>query len=173
MTRSRDPWAGSGKDTRETAVDTTIPHKVRQREGLVRVVTDRVKLDTPGNAHIARITDQVTDALTRTGLSDGTLTVLAPGATGAITTIEFEPGVVQDIQELFDTIVPPEKHYRHNVNLGDGNGHSHVRAGLLGPSLTVPFADGMMTLGRYQAIVFVDFDSRPRSRSVVVQIMGV
>jgi secondary thiamine-phosphate synthase enzyme len=158
---------------RETAVDTTIFHKIRQREGLVRVVTDHVTLDTPGNAHIARITDRVSDALARTELTDGTLTVFAPGATGAITTVEFEPGVVQDIQELFDTIVPPEKHYQHNVNLGDGNGHSHVRAGLLGPSLTVPFAAGMMLLGRYQEIVFVDFDARPRSRSVVVQIMGV
>jgi secondary thiamine-phosphate synthase enzyme len=158
---------------RETAVDTTIFHKIRQREGLVRVVTDQVKLDTPGNAHIACITDQVSDALARAGLSDGSLTVFAPGATGAVTTVEFEPGVVKDMQELFDTIVPPEKYYQHNVNLGDGNGHSHVRAGLLGPSLTVPFADGAMMLGRYQEIVFVDFDARPRSRSVVVQIMGV
>jgi secondary thiamine-phosphate synthase enzyme len=158
---------------RETPVDTTIFHKLRQREGLVRVVTDHVELETPGNAHIARITDQVSDVLQRTELTDGTLTVFAPGATGAVTTVEFEPGVVDDMQELFDTIVPPEKHYEHNVNLGDGNGHSHVRAGLLGPSLTIPFADGMMTLGRYQEIVFVDFDARPRSRSVVVQIMGV
>jgi secondary thiamine-phosphate synthase enzyme len=173
MTRSRDFRAGSEKDTKETSVDTTILHKIRQREGLVRVVTDHVKLDTPGNAHIARITDQASDALARSGLTDGTLTVFAPGATGAVTTVEFEPGVVQDMQELFDTIVPPEKHYQHNVNLGDGNGHSHVRAGLLGPSLTVPFADGVMMLGRYQEIVFVDFDARPRSRSVVVQIMGV
>jgi secondary thiamine-phosphate synthase enzyme len=158
---------------RETAVDTTIFHTTRQREGLVRVVTDHVALDTPGNAHIACITDQVAGALARTGLTDGTLTVFAPGATGAVTTVEFEPGVVADMQDLFESIVPAGKHYQHNVNLGDGNGHSHVRAGLLGPSLSVPFADGVMTLGRYQEIVFVDFDARPRSRNVVVQIMGV
>lgn len=137
------------------------------------MVTDHIELETPGNAHIARITDQVRTALARTGLHDGILTVFAPGATGAVTTIEFEPGVVADVQELFDTIVPPEKHYAHNVNLGDGNGHSHVRAGLLGPSLTVPFSDGQMTLGRWQEIVFVDFDARPRSRRVVVQLIGV
>jgi secondary thiamine-phosphate synthase enzyme len=154
-------------------VDTTTFNKVHQREGLIRVVTDHIELDTPGNAHIAGITEQVNNALARSGLSAGTLTVFAPGATGAITTVEFEPGVVQDMQELFDAIVPPEKFYQHNVNLGDGNGHSHVRAALLGPSLTVPFSDGVMTLGRYQEIVFVDFDARPRSRSVVVQIMGV
>ena len=158
---------------RETPVDTTIFHKQRQREGLVRVITDHIKLETPGNAHIAGITDQVSDALLRTELTDGTLTVFAPGATGAITTVEFEPGVVADMQELFDSIAPPDKAYAHNENLGDGNGHSHVRAGLLGPSLTIPFADGLMTLGRYQEIVFVDFDARPRSRSIVVQIMGV
>jgi secondary thiamine-phosphate synthase enzyme len=142
-------------------------------EGLVRVVTDYVELDTPGNGHIARITEGVKSALAHTGLTAGTVTVFAPGATGAITTIEFEPGVVHDIQELFDTIVPPEKPYEHNVNLGDGNGHSHVRAGLLGPSLVVPFAEGHMLLGRWQEIVFVDFDARPRSRRVVVQITGV
>jgi secondary thiamine-phosphate synthase enzyme len=142
-------------------------------EGLVRVVTGFVELDTPGNGHIARITDQVAAALQRSGLKAGTVTVFAPGATGAVTTIEFEPGVVHDIQELFDRIVPPQAPYEHNVNLGDGNGHSHVRAGLLGPSLVVPFADGHMTLGRWQEIVFVDFDARPRSRRVVVQAMGV
>jgi secondary thiamine-phosphate synthase enzyme len=152
---------------------TTGRHDGSVREGLVKVVTDHVELDTPGNAHIARITAQVADILLRTGLTSGTVTVFAPGATGAVTTLEFEPGVVADLQELFDTITPPGKQYLHNVNLGDGNGHSHVRAGLLGPSLTVPFGDGRMLLGRWQEIVFVDFDARPRSRRVVVQVMGV
>ncbi|NLG65095.1 MAG: YjbQ family protein [Actinobacteria bacterium] len=154
-------------------VNTDCAPRTRQREGLVRVVTEYIELATPGNAHIARITDQVKAALAHTGLLDGTLTVFAPGATGAVTTIEFEPGVVADVQKLFDTIVPPGKHYQHNVNLGDGNGHSHVRAGLLGPSLTIPFVDGVMTLGRWQEIVFVDFDARPRERRLVVQMLGV
>ena len=153
-------------------METTIPVQPQQREGLLRVVTEHVRLHTQGNAHVAAIGDQVTEALARTGLRSGTVTIFVPGATGAITTIEFEPGVVADLQELFDSILPAGKHYEHNANLGDGNGHSHVRAGLLGPSITVPFVDGRMTLGRYQEIVFVDFDARPRSRDLVVQVMG-
>ena len=101
------------------------------------------------------------------------MTVFAPGATGAITTIEFEPGVVADLQALFDTIVSPDKHYLHNDNLGDGNGHSHVRAGLLGPSVTIPIIAARMTLGRWQEIVFCDFDAVARQRSVAVQVMGI
>jgi len=106
-------------------------------------------------------------------LRDGTVTLFVPGATGSLTTLEFEPGVVQDVQEMLDMIVPPDKDYLHNENLGDGNGHSHVRAGLVGPSLTVPFTSGQLTLGRYQDIVFCDFDARPRERQIVVQVMGV
>jgi secondary thiamine-phosphate synthase enzyme len=147
--------------------------KASSAEGLVRVVTGFVELDTPGNGHIARITDDVATALRRSGLTAGTVTVFAPGATGAVTTIEYEPGVVHDVQDLFDRIVPPQAAYEHNSNLGDGNGHSHVRAGLLGPSLVVPFVDGHLTLGRWQEIAFVDFDARPRSRRIVVQVVGV
>ena len=147
--------------------------KGHEREGLARVVTGTIELASHGNADMIGITDEVTEAVRRAGLSDGTVTVFVPGATGAVTTLEFEPGVVHDVQELLDAITPPERHYQHNVNLGDGNGHSHVRAGLLGPSLTVPFVDGRLTLGRYQTIVFCDFDTRPRQRSIVVQVMGV
>jgi secondary thiamine-phosphate synthase enzyme len=154
-------------------MDRANVRSVRQREGLVRVVTDEVELQTRGNAHIVCITDGVSDVLARTGLRDGIVTVFAPGATGAVTTVEFEPGVVADLQGLFDAIAPPGKRYQHNINNGDGNGHSHVRAGLLGPSLTVPLIDGRLALGRWQEIVFVDFDARPRSRRVVVQVMGV
>jgi secondary thiamine-phosphate synthase enzyme len=96
-----------------------------------------------------------------------------PGATGALTTLEYEPGVVHDVQRALDVVAPADRPYQHNLNLGDGNGHSHVRAGLVGPSLTVPFVDGRLTLGRYQDIVFCDFDARPRHRRVVVQVMGV
>lgn len=142
-------------------------------EGPLTVAGGTVELDTPGHGHITGITDQVAALLRTSGLSAGTATVFAPGATGAITTLEFEPGVVHDVQSLLDTIVPPDAHYVHNDNLGDGNGHSHVRAGLLGPSLVVPFSDGRLTLGRWQEIVFCDFDARPRSRRIVVQLMGV
>jgi secondary thiamine-phosphate synthase enzyme len=101
------------------------------------------------------------------------VTIFVPGATGAVTTLEFEPGVVHDVQVTLDQITPPSRHYAHNDNLKDGNGHSHVRAGLIGPSLTVPFVDGALTLGRYQTIVFCDFDTRPRERRLIVQVMGV
>jgi secondary thiamine-phosphate synthase enzyme len=143
------------------------------REGLVCVVTGSIKFESGGDADIIKITDEVEQAVRDTGLLDGTVTVFVPGATGALTTLEFEPGVVHDLQQLLDDILPPGKHYAHNDNLDDGNGHSHVRAGLLGPSLTIPFIDGRLTLGRYQNIVFCDFDARPRSRSLVVQVMGV
>ncbi len=146
-------------------------HQVR--EGLARVVTGAIEFSSRGDSDIKRITDEVRDAVRRSELHDGTVTVFAPGATGAITTIEYEPGVVQDLQSVLDAIVPSDRAWQHNINNGDGNGHSHVRAGLLGPSLVIPFVDGALTLGRWQEIVFCDFDARPRERSLVVQVMGV
>jgi secondary thiamine-phosphate synthase enzyme len=143
------------------------------REGLMCVITGCIEFASRGNADLVKITEEVTEAITQTGLRDGTVTVFAPGATGAITTIEYEPGVVQDLQGVLDEIVPPDRRWQHNINNGDGNGHSHVRAGLLGPSLTIPFVDGKMTLGRWQEIIFCDLDERPRERKVVVQVMGV
>jgi len=147
--------------------------KANVREGLVRVVTGSIEFASKGDADIIKITEDVAEAVAQTGLTDGTVTLFVPGATGALTTLEFEPGVVHDVQELMDTITPPGKHYLHNDYLKDGNGHSHVRAGLVGPSLVVPFVDGRLTLGRFQNIVFCDFDARPRERSLVVQVMGV
>jgi len=147
--------------------------KADVREGPARVVTGAIEFSSRGDADVVRITDDVAEALAQSGLRDGTVTVFAPGATGAVTTIEYEPGVVHDLQQVLDEIVPPGRRWLHNVNNGDGNGHSHVRAGLLGPSLTVPFVDGRMTLGTWQEIVFCDLDTRPRSRKLVVQVMGV
>lgn len=143
------------------------------REGLVRVITTSIEFSSDGNADLIRITGEVKEAVRQTGLADGAVTLFVPGATGALTTLEYEPGVVQDVQTALDVIAPEDRFYQHNVNLGDGNGHSHVRAGLVGPSLVVPFVDGQLTLGRYQNIVFCDFDARPRERTVVVQVMGV
>jgi secondary thiamine-phosphate synthase enzyme len=143
------------------------------REGLACVITGTIEFDSRGDADIIRITDEVAEAVTQTGLSDGTVTIFVPGATGALTTLEYEPGVVEDVQRALDVLAPCDRFYQHNVNLGDGNGHSHVRAGLVGPSLAVPFVDGRLTLGRYQNIVFCDFDARPRNRSIVVQVIGV
>ena len=148
-------------------------HKPTAREGLLRVVTDTIEFPSRGDADIISISDEVVEAVRRSGLHDGTVTIFVPGATGAVTTLEFEPGVVHDVQQALDQLTPPERHYQHNDNLRDGNGHSHVRAGLVGPSLTVPFVDGGLTLGKFQTIVFCDFDARPRERQLIVQVMGV
>ena len=147
--------------------------KANIREGLACVVTGAIEFATRGDADVVRITDEVREALAQTGLRDGTVTVFAPGATGAVTTIECEPGVVEDLQRVLDEIAPPHGRWQHNINNGDGNGHSHVRAGILGPSLTIPFVDGRLTLGRWQEVVFIDLDERPRDRRLVVQAMGV
>ena len=147
--------------------------KANIREGLACVVTGAIEFATRGDADVVRITDEVREALAQTGLRDGTVTVFAPGATGAVTTIEYEPGVVEDLQRVLDEIAPAHGRWQHNINNGDGNGHSHVRAGILGPSLTIPFVDGRLTLGRWQEVVFIDLDERPRDRRLVIQAMGV
>ena len=143
------------------------------REGLARVITGSIEFASNGDADMVKITEEVAEAVRQTGLGDGTITLFVPGATGALTTLEYEPGVVKDVQRALDVVAPADGFYQHNANLGDGNGHSHVRAGLVGPSLVVPFVDGRLTLGRYQNIVFCDFDARPRERSIVAQVMGV
>lgn len=153
-----------------TTPRTQDPHA---HEGRVRVVTGAVEFSSRGHADIVRITDDVRARVTDSGIRNGAVTVFAAGATAAVTTIEYEPGVVQDLQQVLEEIVPSDRDWQHNINNGDGNGHSHVRAGLLGPSLTVPVVDGRLTLGVWQEIVFCDFDARPRERSAVVQVMGI
>ena len=136
------------------------------------VVGKQIGLSTHGNGQVTDITDEVVRHLRDSGLRNGTVTLFTPGSTSALTTIEYESGVVHDLQQLFDRIAPPNLDYRHNLRWGDGNGHAHLRHALLGPSLTIPFIDGRLTLGTWQQIVLIDFDNRPRSRSVIVQIMG-
>lgn len=136
------------------------------------VVNKQIQLRTQGHAHILDITDQVRREVQGSGLHDGIVTLFTPSSTSALTTAEFESGVVHDLQQLFERIAPSDLDYRHNLRWGDGNGHAHVRHALLGASLTIPFIKGQMTLGTWQQILFVDFDNRARSRSVVVQIMG-
>lgn len=136
------------------------------------VITSEIQLSTQGHCDIQNITDQVSRAVAETGLADGIVTVFTPSATSGLTTIEYESGAVADLERLFDEIVPPDVEYRHNLRWGDGNGHSHVRAALMGPSLTVPFVAGRLTLGTWQQIIFLDFDNRPRSRQLVVQVIG-
>ncbi|MBM2850291.1 MAG: hypothetical protein HW418_3233, partial [Anaerolineales bacterium] len=106
------------------------------------------------------------------GLSDGIVTVFCPSSTSALTTIEFEDGALADLRRAFDEIAPPDRDYRHNLRWGDGNGHAHLRAALLGPSLTIPFTKGQLRLGTWQQVVYIDFDNRPRRRTLVVQMVG-
>jgi secondary thiamine-phosphate synthase enzyme len=136
------------------------------------VRTASVALKTQGDAQVIDITAQVAQTIRDGGLLNGIVTVFCPSATSGITTIEFEDGAVRDFQRLFDEIVAPNREYMHNLKWGDGNGHSHVRAALLGPSLTIPFVDRRMTLGTWQQIIYVDFDNRPRQRNLVVQMIG-
>ena len=136
------------------------------------IVSERIQLRTEGDGHLLDITDQVSRKLRDSGLQEGIITLFTPSSTSGLATIEYESGVVHDLQQLFDRIIPPDIGYRHNLRWGDGNGHAHVRHALLGASLTIPFVQGQMTLGTWQQIVFADFDNRARSRSLVVQIMG-
>jgi len=118
------------------------------------------------------LTDAVTRVIESSGLKDGIVTVFCPGSTGAVTTIEFEAGALADLRRLLDEIASADRDYQHNRRWGDGNGHSHVRAALLGPSLTVPLVNGRLTLGTWQQIIHIDMDNRPRRRNIVVQIVG-
>jgi len=136
------------------------------------VVSKRIQFKTQGNGHILDITEETSREVRASGLQSGIVTLFTPSSTSALTTAEFESGVVHDLQQLFDRIVPPGIDYRHNLRWGDGNGHAHARHALLGPSLTIPLVDGRLTLGTWQQIIFIDFDNRARSRSVVIQIIG-
>jgi secondary thiamine-phosphate synthase enzyme len=136
------------------------------------IKTLSLDLSTRGNADIIDITEGVTQAVRETGLANGTVTVFCPSSTSALTTIEYESGCLTDLRRLFDEILPANREYAHNARWGDGNGHSHARAVLLGPSLTIPFVDGRLTLGTWQQVIYVDFDNRARKRSLVVQVMG-
>jgi secondary thiamine-phosphate synthase enzyme len=136
------------------------------------VYSASITVETQGEGHTTDLTARVQEALTRTGYSGGTVTVFVPSSTAGVTTLEFEPGVVADVAELFDRLAPRGSGYKHEAAWHDGNGHSHVRAALLGPSLTLPFIDRRLALGEWQQIVLVDFDNRPRRRKVIVQVMG-
>jgi len=135
------------------------------------VESRKISFSTEGNCDVVNITGQVANAVSESGLTEGLLTVFCPGATGAVTTTEYEPGCIRDIRDWFERQVP-EGDYAHQRYEHDNNGHSHLRASLVGPSLAVPFSRGELILGTWQSIVFIDFDVRPRRRELVVQIVG-
>jgi len=136
------------------------------------VETQSLQLSSQGNADIVDITNGVSKTVVSSVLENGIVNVFCPSATSALTTIEFESGCVRDLQRIFDEIVDPNRQYAHNARWHDGNGHSHVRAALLGPSLTVPFVSKRLMLGTWQQIIFVDFDNRPRKRELIIQMIG-
>ncbi|MCK6539452.1 MAG: secondary thiamine-phosphate synthase enzyme YjbQ [Anaerolineales bacterium] len=136
------------------------------------VITLSMHLSTRGDSDIHDITDQVARHVAQSGLKNGTVTVFCPSSTSAVTTIEYESGALSDLKRLFDEIIPQNREYAHNARWGDGNGHSHIRASLLGPSLTIPFVNGELTLGTWQQVIYVDFDNRPRRRELIVQLIG-
>jgi secondary thiamine-phosphate synthase enzyme len=134
--------------------------------------TSTFQLKTRGFNDVHDVTTTVGDFLKSTKLSNGTVTVFVPGSTAGITTIEFESGVIEDLKRAIERLFPEGIHYDHDARWGDGNGFAHVRAALLGPSLTIPFVKGELQLGTWQQIILIDFDNRPRQREIVVHAMG-
>jgi secondary thiamine-phosphate synthase enzyme len=136
------------------------------------VITKEIETDTRGNNEILDLTPLVEKALAAIAIKDGSVTVFVPGSTAGVTTIEYESGAVRDLEEAFERLFPRDRDYAHNRRWGDGNGFSHVRAAFCKASLTVPFSNGRLLLGTWQQIVLVDFDNRPRRRSLIFQFMG-
>ncbi len=130
------------------------------------------QLRTKGFSDIHDVTPKVKDVLRKAKLSDGIITVFVPGSTAGVTTIEYESGAIEDLKKAIERMAPQEIHYDHDARWGDGNGFAHVRAALLGPSLSIPVIRGELQLGTWQQIVLIDFDNRPRTREVVVQAIG-
>ena len=136
------------------------------------VHTGYLEIHTRGNADIHDLTGPVEKVVRDSKVMAGTVTVFSPSSTSSLTTIEFEGGALEDLRRALETLAPSDAEYRHNLRWGDGNGHAHLRAALLGPSLSIPIVNGDLTLGTWQQIIFIDFDVRPRSRKVVVQVAG-
>ena len=136
------------------------------------VITGSLSMNTKGNTDIQEITQELIRLVEQSGLRSGTLTVFCPSSTSGLTTVEYEPGCVSDLKRMFEELVPAGRHYAHNATWDDGNGHSHMRASLLGPSLSIPFVEQTLTLGPWQQVVYVDFDIRPRQRELIVQMVG-
>lgn len=140
---------------------------------LQMVKTQEIKVKTKGNCDVVNITEQTIEAVAQSKIKAGTVTLFNVGSTAGITTTEYEPGLVNyDIEAAFEKVAPQNARYEHEETWHDDNGHAHVRASLLGPSLSVPVVDGQLTLGTWQQIILVDFDTRARTRTVVCQIVG-
>jgi len=130
------------------------------------------QIKTDGFSDVRDITSKVESAIVKSNIANGIATVFIPGSTAGITTIEYEPGVIEDLKKAIERLAPQDIHYDHDARWGDGNGFAHVRASLIGPSLSVPIVDGDLQLGTWQQIVLIDFDNKPRTREMYVQIVG-
>jgi secondary thiamine-phosphate synthase enzyme len=148
------------------------PSKLSGSSKNLMVETNEIHLSTQGYCDIQNITEAVAGSVQASGLIDGIATIFTPSATSAITTVEYESGMLADFEDFFERVAAQAWEYKHNERWHDGNGFSHVRAALLGPSLTVPFINKRLSLGTWQQIVFLDFDNRPRSRKVIIQLIG-
>ncbi len=131
-----------------------------------------LNVDTKGFNDVLDLTDRVSGVVREAGISNGTVTVFVPGSTAGITTLEYERGAIEDLKKAIERLVPSEAHYDHNERWGDGNGFAHVRAALLGPSLSVPVVEGDPALGTWQQVILVDFDNRPRRREILIHCVG-
>ena len=138
----------------------------------MKIINKRLTIQTSGPGDLINITDDITTLLSQTELKTGQVVVFHIGSTAAITTFEYESGMIKDVQELFEKIIPRNQHYHHDDTWGDANGFSHLRAALQGPSLTIPFENGELLLGTWQQVVLAEFDNKARRRQVVVQIIG-
>jgi len=136
------------------------------------VETKEITLQSRGNCDVIDVTSQVAKNVEKSGINSGIVTLFVAGSTAGISTIEYEPNLLSDFKNMWDRVIPQNITYEHNKTWGDGNGHSHVRASTLGPSLVIPFVNKKLALGTWQQIVFVDFDNRPRRREIVLQILG-
>ena len=136
------------------------------------IFSEKMSLTTKGFADVTDLTGQVVDVLRHSGIENGLVTVFCPGSTGAVTTIEYESGVVKDLQRAIERLAPSNISYEHDRRWGDGNGFSHVRAALMKPSLTIPFINGRLSLGTWQQVVFIVFDNRGRHRDILIHVMG-
>ena len=136
------------------------------------ISTESIKIQSKGENDMIDLTGKIADSVAESGIVNGSILIFVSGSTGSVTTIEFEPGLIQDFPKMLNRIAPKNLDYGHERMWHDGNGHSHVKASLLGPSLTVPFIDGQLCLGTWQQIVFVELDTRERTRNLVLQIIG-
>ena len=139
----------------------------------MRVYTGYIEFSTGGNSDIKDITSLVEREISKSSILDGIVNVFSVGSTGSVTTIEYEPALVKDFKDIMQALIPADTPYAHNAVWGDANGHSHLRASIVGSSINVPLTGGSMELGTWQQIVFIDFDARPRKRKVVVKVLGL